>query len=128
MFESPLFAAALVGDMRAGGELIQSLGKDGLAGSSRGFPLLLQCAMMSGSWAMLSLLVDFAASLAGAPAAAACRRVVFAAAPKACRPFSLPPFTHGTCESKRSDRSGRTSACLPLRTCLNAHGGGEMRL
>ena len=91
MFESPLFAAALVGDVRAGGELIRSLGKDGLAGSSSGFPLLLHCAMMSGSWAMVSLLVDFAASLAGASAAAACgcmRQGGLAAAPQACRPFS----------------------------------------
>lgn len=71
MFESPLFAAALVGDVQSGGKLIQSLGKDGLAACGRGFPLLLHCAMMSGSWAMVSLLVDFSTSLAGASAVAA---------------------------------------------------------
>jgi hypothetical protein len=65
VLESPLFAAALVGDVRAASQLIQSLGKDGPTPSPRAFPLLLHCGMMSGSWGMVSLLVDFAASLAG---------------------------------------------------------------
>jgi hypothetical protein len=93
VLESPLYAAALVGDVRAASQLIQSLSKDGLTPLPRAFPLLLHCGMMSGSWGMVSILVDFAASLAGdllrsvdgAPALGC----------SACPPFNLLTYVEG---------------------------------